>query len=546
MLVIAHRLSSVRHAHRILVMEQGRVVEAGSHDALVSNERGLYAQAVVPAGRIGAGPCDLHRGASCPGRAVRAGRGCAMNAASRVEVCAELARRYRSALTTAWQARHQLAGPPRQADEAAFLPAALSLQETPVHPAPRRAALVLCALFFTALAWAVFGRIDIVAVAHGRIVVSERSKTVQPLEGGVVRRVLVQDGDAVEAGQLLVELDPTASQADGANVQEQLASADSEARRAEVLLRSMATLRSPALNGLTLPRDEAQLQAEWADIVARLGRFDAEQARRQAEMATVREVIAKLRATLPIARQREADFDRLAEQGFVSAHAGQDRARDRIEQQSDLAAQEARLREAGAALREVAQARAAYMAETTRGLSDRLAQALLRRQQLGQERSKTELRTRLTQLTAPVAGTVQQVSVHTEGGVVTPAQTLMVIVPRDASVTAEVVIDNKDIGFVQPGQDVQVKLETFPFTRYGTVEARVRSVVADAVIDDRRGAIFPAVLTLARDSIQVDGKRIGLSPGMNVTAEIRTGQRRVIDYLLAPVQRAVDESLRER
>ena len=163
-----------------------------------------------------------------------------------------------------------------------------------------------------------------------------------------------------------------------------------------------------------------------------------------------------------------------------------------------------------------------------------------------QERSKTEQRSRLTQLTAPVDGTVQQVAVHTEGGVVTPAQVLMVIVPKDAQVSAEVVIDNKDIGFVNAGQVAAIKLETFPFTKYGTVAATVKSVTADAVNDEKKGAIFPAVLSLQRASIDVDGKRINLTPGMNVTAEIKTGKRRVIEYLLSPVQRSVSESLGER
>jgi hemolysin D len=141
---------------------------------------------------------------------------------------------------------------------------------------------------------------------------------------------------------------------------------------------------------------------------------------------------------------------------------------------------------------------------------------------------------------------VQQLAVHTEGGVVTPAQVLMVIVPKDAEVTAEVVVDNKDIGFVNVGDRAQIKLETFPFTRYGTIEARVKSVAADAVNDEKKGAIFPAMLGLGQSSIKVDGKRVNLSPGMNVTAEIKTGKRRVIDYLLSPVQRTLGESLGER
>ena len=475
-------------------------------------------------------------------------------AASQRHPTLELMARYRAIFAAVWAARHQLAGPKRLSDEAAFLPAALSLQDTPAHPAPRRVAIALCALFVIALVWAIFGQVDIVAVAPGRIVVSERTKTLQPLETSVVRKVLVKDGDMVRAGQVLVELDATNASADGASVREQLRAAISEERRTAALAMALQSNTAPALpkapseeaGEQTAASDQAQLQAEWSDISARLAKLGAEQARRQAEAVTVNELIRKLESTLPIARQREADFKSLQEQGFMSSHAGQDRMRERIEQESDLATQRARLAEAQAALAETKQARLAYLAETQRTLSERHALAASKRQQLTQERHKTEQRARLAQLVAPVDGTVQQVAVHTEGGVVTPAQVLMVIVPKDAQVTAEVVVDNKDIGFVGAGQTAAIKLETFPFTRYGTVAATVKSVVADAVNDEKRGAIFPAVLSLDQPSIDVDGKRINLSPGMNLTAEIKTGKRRVIDFLLSPIQRTVNESVRER
>lgn len=453
--------------------------------------------------------------------------------------------RYADVFRAAWQARHELAGPKRLTDEAAFLPAALSLQEMPAHPAPRRAAIAICALFVIALIWSIVGEIDIVAVAPGRIVVSDRTKTIQPLETSVVRRVLVKDGDVVDAGQVLIELDATNASADQASVTEQLEAAQSEQRRSSALLTALGANRSPGPIGKG-SREQAQLESEWQDIAARLAKLDAEHQRREAEQATVRELIGKLEATLPIARQREADFKDLADKGFVANHAGQDRTRERIEQERDLAAQRARLNEAQAALHETEQARASYLAETRRTLTDREAQARLKRQQLVQEHNKTQQRSQLTKLTAPVAGTVQQVVVHTEGGVVTPAQALMVIVPKDAPVTAEVVIDNKDIGFVGVGQQAVIKLETFPFTRYGTVDARVASVSADAVNDEKRGAIFPAVLTLSEVGINVDGKQLHLSPGMNVTAEVRTGARRVIEYLLGPVRVTASESLKER
>ena len=484
----------------------------------------------------------------------------------------ELLARYRAIFQAAWQHRRELAGPARLADEQAFLPAALSLQETPVHPAPRRIAYVLMALFLIALAWAILGKIDIVAVAPGRVIVSDRTKVIQPLERSVVQRILVKDGDHVQAGQPLVELDPTTAQADKASLVETRKAAQSEWLRAQILQKMLSKQElsahthqavdakkaiNQALHQDTpadwTPADKAdtqaqiaQLAAEWSDITARLAKLSAEHQRRQAEMATVRAMIGKLEATLPIARQREQDFQALTTQGFMSGHANQDRTRERIELERDLATQQARLQEAQAALREAEHARSAYLAETRRSLSERQAQADLKRHQTGQELAKATQREHLATLTAPVSGTVQQLALHTEGGVVTEAQALMVIVPDAASVSAEVQLENKDIGFVAPGQDVATKLETFPFTRYGTVKATVDKVTQDAVNDEKRGAVFPATLKLNQTHIDVDGKPIRLAPGMNVTAEIKTGKRRVIEYLLSPIEKAGRESLRER
>lgn len=459
----------------------------------------------------------------------------------------DLLARYQAVRQAAWQHRHELAGPKRLADEAAFLPAALSLQASPPHPAPRRALWAIVGLFLIALLWACLGQVDIVAVAPGRIVVSEGTKLVQPLEAAVVTAIKVTDGDHVEAGQVLVELDATAPQADRASLQEQREAARSEAARSEALLQALRTGSAPA----AAPADDrAQLQAEWADISAKVAKQAAEIARREAEIQTVQQALTKLELTLPLAQRREADFQALTEQGFVAGHAGQDKTRERIELERDLATQRARLAETRAALHESRQAQQAYLAETRRTLNERRAQASLKHTQLMQEGAKAEQRERLTSLKAPVAGTVQQLAVRTPGGVVTPAQTLMVVVPEQAQVTAEVALQNKDIGFVHEGQPVHIKLETFPFTRYGTVDATVTWVSADAVVRAQEGqpqsAVFPATLQLRQTSLDIDGKRIKLTPGMNLTAEIKTGRRRVIDYLLSPVRAAVSESLGER
>jgi hemolysin D len=470
--------------------------------------------------------------------------------------------RYRAIFGAAWAVRHELAGPRRLADEAAFLPAALSLQETPVHPAPRRAAYALMALFAIALAWAALGEVDIVAVAPGRIVVSERTKMIQPLERSVVKQVLVRDGERVRAGQPLVELDPTLAMADKVTAEEQLKASQSDMLRARALLQALKGGASLAplpdmekriaselpANWTDMEKEatQAQLAAEWTDIGAKLAKLAAEITHRRAEIATVGEMVAKLEATVPMARKREQDFQELAQQGFVAGHAGQDRTRERLELERDLATQRAKLSETQAGLSENENARMAYMAETRRALYDRESQANLKRQAAVQEQAKATQRARLTTLTAPVDGIVQQVAVHTSGGVVTEAQVLMVVVPEGADMTAEVTLENKDIGFVRAGQEAQTKLDTFPFTRYGTIDGKVSLVTADAVNDEKRGAIFPVTVALQRKQIDVDGKMVGLAPGMNLVVEIKTGRRRVLEYLLSPIQKAGRESLRER
>ncbi len=489
-------------------------------------------------------------------------------AGSRVQAWGWLWARYAAVFGTAWRHRQQVQEPERNADELAFLPAALSSQHTPVHPAPRRLGYLLIALLFLAVGWACLGQVDIVAVAPGRIIVGDRTKTIQSLERSVVKWVLVQDGDHVAQDQPVVELDPTIAAADKHSVRERIVSSQSEVARSRGLLKALDTAQDhvvpvPALivfpvssfaEGLSAQPDEYvaaqnQMTTEWRDIQARVARWDAELVRRRAELTTAREVFVKIESTLPLVRQREQDFAALAAQGVVAHHTGQDRTRERLEMECDLQTQGARLHESEAALLESERSLQSYVVETRRLLSDRLAQAELRQLQANQEYAKALQRERLTVLTSPVAGVVQQLAANTSGGVVTEAQVLMVIVPDDSAdspMVAEVVLENNYIGFVSPGQQAQIKRETFVFTRYGTVPATVKHVMADAVNDDKRGAIFPARLQRGTNRIDVDGKKIRLSPGMNVTAEIKTGQRRVIEYLLSPIQKVVGESMRER
>jgi hemolysin D len=279
---------------------------------------------------------------------------------------------------------------------------------------------------------------------------------------------------------------------------------------------------------------------------ARLSQLDAEIARREADLRATSELVAKLDRTVPIARQRARDYQDLLEKNFISRHGFLEKEQERIEQEGDLAILQARLDEIRAALLEGNRQKVALVAEAWRSNLDALNQAEQRVAGLTQELLKAEHRGATMLLTAPVMGTVQQLAVHTVGGVVTPAQPLLMIVPGDNPLEVEALVENKDIGFVRTGQVAEVKVETFPFTKYGTIPGTVVRVSSDAIQDEKLGLVYAARVRLERVTLNVDGREVKLTPGMAVIAEIKTGERRVIDFFLSPLIQYGTESLRER
>lgn len=470
---------------------------------------------------------------------------------------ADLLRRTAAVWRHAWRERKTRRSPPRSADEVDFLPAALALQERAVSPAPRVAGGLIVGFALLALAWAIGGEIDIVASAPGQIIPSSRTKLIQPLETVIVRAIHVADGQQVEPGEVLVELDATAPQADSERLAGELVAARAQAARARALLDALehgAAPRIAAIEGASEPRlarEQRLVDSQYGELQARLARLDADLTRREAERRSTQEIVRKLEQTVPIARQRAQDLRHLAAAEFVSRHGYLEKEQLRLEQEGELATQRSRLHEIAAAIHEGQQQRRALLAESRRQALDSLDDGERKAAALVQERLKAEARGQAMTLTAPVAGTVQQLAVHTVGGVVTPAQGLMAIVPSDEAVEVEAFVDNKDIGFIHAGQEAQVKIETFPFTRYGTVAATVTQVSSDAIRQEKPGRDHGALVyalraRLSQATLRVEEKWLRLSPGMAVTVEIKTGQRRVIEYFLNPLLQYGQESLRER
>jgi hemolysin D len=275
----------------------------------------------------------------------------------------------------------------------------------------------------------------------------------------------------------------------------------------------------------------------------------------------------KLETTIPVVQQRVDIRKTLMDKELGSKLTYFEILQLLLEQQAELGVQKSHLQEAEAAVAAIRETRGQAVAEYRRTLSDELAKSEQKADGLAQDLIKAEQKTRLQLLTAPVDGVAQQLAIHTVGGVVTPAQSLLVVVPSDSRLEIEAMVSNRDIGFVQPGQVAEIKIDTFNFTRYGLLHGRVLSVSQDAIIRERQQdrssdralgtqnetsepkgqeLNYSARISLDRSKMRIDDRMVNLSPGMAVTVEIKTGSRTILSYLLSPLLRYQQDSLHER
>lgn len=441
-------------------------------------------------------------------------------------------------------------GSPMDAEAArlAFLPAALEIQHTPPHPLARWFAFSMVAFFLLALVWSIVGKVDVVAIAEGKIIPSSRIQQIQPLEKGVVKTLYVHEGQRVKAGDPLLALDRTSSGAERERVNNELQKLEENLLRDnEFLARLDGKAESSPFNAL----QNNLLEQQWQQYQAQLSALQSQWENRKAEQHVNQEVIRKLQATLPINTQRAKNMQRLAEQKLVARDQYLLQEETRITQQQDLAAALARNQQLSAAALEVEQNLAALTAQTRVKTLAAIADSEREAESLRQQLTKVSDVDDKQVLYAPVAGQVKDLAVHTVGGVVLEAQQLMVIVPEDAALEVEAWLPNKDIGFVQQGEAAIIKINTFPYTKYGTLGATVTRIAEDAVHDEKTarekgGLLYGMSLLMHRSTMVVDGHEEKLLPGMQVTAEIIIGQRRIIEYFLAPLQQHMQESVRER
>jgi hemolysin D len=430
-----------------------------------------------------------------------------------------------------WWRRRGEGRPQYKPEEARFLPGVLALEETPFSPTLIWTARVLIGFALGIMLWSVVSKVDVIVTAQGKIIPSDRIKTIASVETASVRALHVYEGESVRAGQLLVELDATASDSEFDKAQADASTAMIDKARAKALIKAIDSGEQPvwpqladfqlndaSISQMNVDAEKAHLWGVYADYAAK-----AEQCRAD---------IARYERTLPLVEKTAQDYRAMLQNGDVSAHAFLEKEESRIEL-------EGMLRDARAKLSGLA-------TETKRQAYDLISASEQREIAAREDQRRSAQHSRLLKLVAPVDGIVQQLTLHTVGGVVPSAQPLMLIVPKEKEVEIEAMLDNKDVGFVREGQKAQVKIDTFDYTKFGTIGAQVVHVSADAIPQDQKGLQYAVRIVLDRADMMVEERRVLVTPGMTVNVDIKLGERRVIDYLLTPLLQHTTESFHER
>jgi HlyD family secretion protein len=440
------------------------------------------------------------------------------------------------------------------ADALDFSPAILRLQREPPSPLPRVVLYALGALLGSVAVWSVIGRLDIIAVAPGRLVPVSYVKVVQPVDAGIIKEILVREGDAVKAGQVMVRMDPQVSNADSRQLLAQRRAAGLALRRIDAELAGVEPKQEPDDLHELFAQMLAQYRARRQAHLDAVGAEQAVLAKAQQDLRAALETESKLQQTLPIYQDQERSWRQLQKEGFAGRLLAEDRKRVRIEVEQELKAQGHAIAGLRASIQQSRKRIAELESNYRQLLYNERVDATAQYEKTEQDWQKQAIRQEALELKAPQDGIVKDLATHTEGAVLSPGTVLLTIVPADEPLRAEVWVGNEDRGFVREGQTVRLKIHPYPFQKYGMLEGLVKRVSADASEQQERevkdaaaaGYRFRSIVELKSQVLESDGVRHALTPGMQVDAEIALGERSVLEYILSPVRKAFHEAARER
>jgi hemolysin D len=459
-----------------------------------------------------------------------------------------------------------------------FLPAALSILETPPSPVKVWLIWAICSLFAFVIAWSYFGRIDIIAVAQGKIQPTGRVKTIQPVDGGKVVAIHVENGRHIVPGEVLVELDAAEAGADYENAHTALQGYRAERLRRTTALAAVQEASIDTQARIDWPedippanraREELVLHGDLRQLAVGVKSLEAQLAQKRAEQERLKRTIAAQQILIATLTERVTMRSTLQATQSGTKSAVIDAQETLQIQDTALETQKGQLAEALAAADVLTQEREKAIETFKADNGQKLAEAGRQIDDYAQKAAKAASKLDHMTIKSPIAGVVLGLSVTTLNQVVNPSEEIMRIVPDGAGLEIEAYVENKDIGFVEAGQPAIVKIESFPFTRYGVLEATVVRVAHDAIPEPdaqsvesnpakttkssyfggaqrTQNLVFPVTLTMARKTMDIDGTPIPLRPGMAASVEVKTGKRRILEYLFSPLVQTVSSAMKER
>ena len=476
----------------------------------------------------------------------------------------------RELVTVTRQIYHEWRQSLEKQDERAFMPAALEIIETAASPSGRKMMHLIMVIVTTFALWSWFGEVDIVAVAPGKIIPQGRTQVIQPLEAGTVKAISVRDGQRVTAGTMLIELDDTALLSElSRSRQERIQSSLDIARLQSILEPEQEDALFAAIDapGDDIKRVRYHMKSQRLEHARKLAVIDDNLNQKEAEREQAVVSLEKINSVLPLLEERASIRQKGAETQYGSRLLYLEIAQQLLELKSERIVQQHRLKASEAASQALISQKEQTTAEFVTNILNELNRSRIQFGQAQETEQKASRRLELTRITAPISGTVQDLSINTIGGVVSPAQQLLRIVPEGDVLEAIVVINNQDVGFVTAGQNAEIKIDAFPFTRYGLLSGHVAEISRDARslqavnnpefgpknksdetenIERGERLVFVARIILQKHALSVNGEDVELLPGMSMKAEIKTGKRRLADFFLAPLKQYDQEIFRER
>lgn len=432
-----------------------------------------------------------------------------------------------------------------------FLPAALEITETPPSPLGSFVIWGILILLFVAFLWSYFGRVDEVAVARGKVIPDGKLKVVQPVEEGVITAIHVEEGQRVKEGELLLELDSTIENVDVKSLEKALQTAkiEKEILNAELDGKDeQEVLKTNDLYTSDLSEEVIQFLGQLKN--ARESEYQSKEnallnviKQREAELKSAELLLASFESKYSLLKTQEDSYKQLFESGAISKMEWMTKQNEAKTAEEEYESQKSTIVRFEESLNEANENLSSLKKEINTNLINQIVEKEKGIASIEAQLQKAQKLYEYQNILSPVNGTIHGLNANTIGGVVTPAQPIMTIVPDGTPLIVEGTVLNKDIGFIKVGQEVEIKLDTFPFQKYGTLKGEVLFISPDAFEEEKLGQVYKMKAKLEKSSLVIDGNDVNISPGMTVSAEIKTGQRRIIEFFLEPIIKYAKESI---